>query len=1524
MSGQGAADAASRLNWPRGGSLIGNGVDTATGMFSLDTTPVSVQGLRALDFSLFYDSYLPPPGGTMGVLGPGWTHLFEARLEGLPGPTVTVYWDNNRRNTFFFNGADFEGLDEAVRTARLEQIGMTWRLVAHSGTTFRFDANGLLTEIENKVGQGITVQRDMMGRIVSVREGVTAKTVTLRYDSDERLQYLTDPGNRVTFFEYNGAGRLSAIHSPAELSEPVGALFPPIMIPDGIGNPFSQIPGELIRTINVSRTEPIGVVQLVQTSIGHMRTEDLQVLLRSPEGTEVNITALAEGSGMGVLDFGGVALLDFEGENPQGNWELVVLDFVPENTGTLNGFRLQFSNETFPTRFEYDGAGRLNRAIDAADDQLFANTYDGASRVISQDDGVFANQLAMFEYMDLPGGGLLTHYFNRLGQQYSFEHDSTYHLLSTSDPLGNTTKYTYDPSGQRTSVTGPRGNTTRFGYDGDGNVSTIMDSAPTPNVTQLSYNNDHNLTSITDAEGNTSNLQWNGQNMTRVTDARGHQDNKTYGGNGQLVGHLMEDGGGIDYTYQGGMLVGARRIDASGSETERAAYDELGRQTRITNAEQKHIDITYDDRGNVVSRTNPLGVPEFMEYDVRNRMIKRTDRNGNVTLIEFDGNGNMTRRTDALGNVTQFIFDGEDRLVRTIDPLGNLTNAEYDVAGRLVRQVDAEGNEIRKEYDAAGNEIAAYGPGDVKLLETVYDERNLPIKMIDALGQTSTTTYNKLGLATQIEDSGGNITQFEYDELGRLTKVTDPLGREFFQEYFSDDVVDNMADARGFDTSFSYDDGNRIIRVTPYSGTVDSVTYQYDERQLMTQERFVTQNVQRNYDYDDAGQLAEVSFVGGSNALPTISYDYDDNGNLTEVDAAGGAAGTPSIARTYDDLNRVASYTYAGDGSFSQSTIQYQYDSIGNLSRLTYPDGRSVTYAYDRAGRMIEVKDWSNRLTDFQYDANSRLIRIDFPNGTYRVMEYDDAGRITRRRDLRASGEVIVDYRYAYDNVGQVMVEQAEPVAAPYQPDPVTMTYDNINRLETYNGMEVSFDRRGNMSIGPLNGIQSVYQYDALNRLRTAGNTNYLYDEEDHLVAYINAEGTTRLVVDPHADLTRVLRKTAPGGAITRYVYGPGLLYDEVNGAIRVYHYDHRGSTVTFSGGAGSIVGTVAYGPYGEVAATEGQADSPFLFGGLWGVFTTPNGLVNMRLRWYSPEIKRFVNSDVHFGDIGLPSSLNRFSYAGGNPINFNDPSGQFLNVLVGAVVGAAVNVTATLVSSAITGQPISAGDLIGAAVGGAVTGGLIGACGPVCAAAGPVAMGVLTGGIGGAVGNATGQLIDLVIEKKPISESDWNEFGTETSASVIFGAIPLGGKGGRGALKAINIKPGKSISPVGVIPFAAPILSSKQSLKTNLRILGQKLSGNASLFRKGLAEAAPGTPVDIAFSVGQNLFSWGFGEANDRLSQPNQGSVTAITGRGLSNINQGRKGYYGEFAHWRTYVNANEQAGVPLPDNPNNILTAF
>ncbi|MDN4621043.1 RHS repeat-associated core domain-containing protein [Paenibacillus sp. PsM32] len=63
-------------------------------------------------------------------------------------------------------------------------------------------------------------------------------------------------------------------------------------------------------------------------------------------------------------------------------------------------------------------------------------------------------------------------------------------------------------------------------------------------------------------------------------------------------------------------------------------------------------------------------------------------------------------------------------------------------------------------------------------------------------------------------------------------------------------------------------------------------------------------------------------------------------------------------------------------------------------------------------------------------------------------------------------------------------------------------------------------------------------------------------------------------------------------------------------------------------------------------------------YNGRDGVMTDPNGLYQMRARYYNPEIKRFVNRDVLSGSIDDGLTMNRYAYVNGNPISYIDPFG--------------------------------------------------------------------------------------------------------------------------------------------------------------------------------------------------------------------------------------------------------------------------
>lgn len=84
---------------------------------------------------------------------------------------------------------------------------------------------------------------------------------------------------------------------------------------------------------------------------------------------------------------------------------------------------------------------------------------------------------------------------------------------------------------------------------------------------------------------------------------------------------------------------------------------------------------------------------------------------------------------------------------------------------------------------------------------------------------------------------------------------------------------------------------------------------------------------------------------------------------------------------------------------------------------------------------------------------------------------------------------------------------------------------------------------------------------------------------------------------------------------------------------------------------------TFTYSTYGELLGGS-TGLTRFLYSGRCGVTTDENGLYYMRQRYYSPELKRFVNQDVLTGSLGNSQSLNRYSYVQGNPVSYTDPFG--------------------------------------------------------------------------------------------------------------------------------------------------------------------------------------------------------------------------------------------------------------------------
>jgi RHS repeat-associated protein len=183
------------------------------------------------------------------------------------------------------------------------------------------------------------------------------------------------------------------------------------------------------------------------------------------------------------------------------------------------------------------------------------------------------------------------------------------------------------------------------------------------------------------------------------------------------------------------------------------------------------------------------------------------------------------------------------------------------------------------------------------------------------------------------------------------------------------------------------------------------------------------------------------------------------------------------------------------------------------------------------------------------------------------------------------------------------------------------------------------------------------YTYDSANRLVAANGHTYTYNAEDVRIRNLCEEEDTTYVYNTNCRLSQLLVKTTNGVA-TKYVYGHGLIGEEVGNTFKTYHFDCRGSTVAITDANGNITDTFKYDTYGKLISRTGTSDVIFGYNGRDGVVSDGNGLIYMRARYYSPEMKRFINADIIAGEISNAVTLNRFAYANGNPVSFVDPFG--------------------------------------------------------------------------------------------------------------------------------------------------------------------------------------------------------------------------------------------------------------------------
>ena len=239
-----------------------------------------------------------------------------------------------------------------------------------------------------------------------------------------------------------------------------------------------------------------------------------------------------------------------------------------------------------------------------------------------------------------------------------------------------------------------------------------------------------------------------------------------------------------------------------------------------------------------------------------------------------------------------------------------------------------------------------------------------------------------------------------------------------------------------------------------------------------------------------------------------------------------------------------------------------------------------------------------------------------------------------------------------------------------FKRDAYIATYDLDNKLQTFGNKTITYDNDGNMTSGPIieGGNNAALEFNARGQLMGTGDVAYAYDLENTRTIVMHYDKNKiltqyRYVYNRVGNVPEVLMRvklTNMTSQSTYYVYGAGLAYEvkitpDGQEAVRYYHYDQVGSTVAMTDSAQAITDRFHYDPWGYVLHSIGDSDTPFQFVGAYGIQTDPNGLINMRARYYNPVTKSFISQDPS----GFNGGLNWYLYANGNPFTYVDIDGK-------------------------------------------------------------------------------------------------------------------------------------------------------------------------------------------------------------------------------------------------------------------------
>ena len=381
------------------------------------------------------------------------------------------------------------------------------------------------------------------------------------------------------------------------------------------------------------------------------------------------------------------------------------------------------------TIWAYDGSGNVITETVGTSPDLRTRSwnYNSFGQKIQETDRNGKNTVYAYD-----GDGLLERIEDSDGVGIDYGYDNLWRLISESDDIGNTTLTSYNPDDTINQIVNTIG-TVNYTYDNIGNKITEIDARGY--TTSYQYDNNSNLTHIIHPDSlGVIQYKYDSLNQKSIEiDARGNPWNYSYYKDGKLHEETDPAGKITTYTYDanGNVLT---TLDAT-SRSIINQYDKMNRLISVSDDLSNVIQYIYDDLGRKTEAIDANGNSSIYGYDEFDNLLVVTT-GSSTTNYEYDNEGRLTTITDAEDSVTSLSYSDAGRLLKKKDPLLRETNFTYDVVGNLKTKSYSNGQSETYDYDAANRLIGIEYSDNTSVAYTLDANGNTNL-MVDSAGTTN-------------------------------------------------------------------------------------------------------------------------------------------------------------------------------------------------------------------------------------------------------------------------------------------------------------------------------------------------------------------------------------------------------------------------------------------------------------------------------------------------------------------------------------------------------------------------------------------------------------------------------------------------------------------------------------------------------------------------------------------------------------------------------------------------------------------